>query len=453
MGEEHWQQARLIPTSGISGADEQERRSASALMAVLTAVSEFGAAITKPLGAPSGPVEAFIEVPFKVLERDCRPDGLLRVVRGQKRWVCLVEIKTGANDLTKDQVEMYLDVAREQAFDAVLTISNQISPRPDVHPVDVDKRKVRKVVLHHLSWSQIVGEAIMQRIHRGVEDPDQAWILGELIRYLEHPKSGAHDFHDMGGSWTSVRDAIIAGTLRPADKRALDVAARWDQLLRYAAVRMSRELGVNVHVAFTRKELAEPETRTASLIDGLCSNGVLAGTIRIPNTVGPIEVVADVRAGRLTTSVEIDAPDDGRQTTRVSWLLRQLVEARPDTRLDASAKGARSTTSALLSQARVEPGVLVEDPKREIRGFTVSQSRPLGTKRGVGRGCFIDSVLSGTDDFYAEVVQRVRPWAAKAPKRAQSEDEALLAAGVDTTPDREGRAILAADDPAAAAAP
>jgi len=72
----------------------------------------------------------------------------------------------------------------------------------------------------------------------------------------------------------------------------------------------------------------------------------------------------------------------------------------------------------------------------------VSQSRPLGTKRGVGRGCFIDSVLSGTDDFYAEVVQRIRPWSAKAPKRAQSEDEALLAAGVDTTPDREGQALL-----------
>ena len=55
----------------------------------------------------------------------------------------------------------------------------------------------------------------MQRIHRGVDDPDQAWILGELIRYLEHPKSGAHDFHDMGGSWTSVRDSIIAGTCAP----------------------------------------------------------------------------------------------------------------------------------------------------------------------------------------------------------------------------------------------
>ena len=216
---------------------------------------------------------------------------------------------------------------------------------------------------------------------------------------------------------------------------------------------MSRELGVDVHVAFTRRELAEPETRTASLIDGLCGTGVLTGSLRIPNTVAPIDMIADVRAGRFTTSVDIGAPDEGRRDNRVSWLLRQLADARGDTRIDAAAKGARSTTSALLSQAREEPAVLVEDPKRDLRGFLVSQSRPLGTKRGVGRGCFIDSVLSGADDFYAEVVQRVRPWSAKAPKRAQSEDEALLAAGVDTTPDHEGQALLEAVEPTVVAMP
>ncbi len=64
MAEETWHQARLIPTSGINGADEQERRATSALLAVMTAVREFGRALTAPLGAPAGQVEAFIEVPF-----------------------------------------------------------------------------------------------------------------------------------------------------------------------------------------------------------------------------------------------------------------------------------------------------------------------------------------------------------------------------------------------------
>ena len=35
MAEESWHAARLIPTSGISGAEEQERRATSALLAVM----------------------------------------------------------------------------------------------------------------------------------------------------------------------------------------------------------------------------------------------------------------------------------------------------------------------------------------------------------------------------------------------------------------------------------
>ena len=71
-------------------------------------------------------------------------------------------------------------------------------PVPGPHPTKVDKRKLRKVALHHLSWSHVLAEAVMQKEHRGVADPDQAWILGELIRYLEHPRSGALEFDDMG---------------------------------------------------------------------------------------------------------------------------------------------------------------------------------------------------------------------------------------------------------------
>lgn len=64
MAEETWHAARLIPTSGISGPEEQERRATSALLAVMSAVKEFGRAVTIPLGAPAGALETFIEVPF-----------------------------------------------------------------------------------------------------------------------------------------------------------------------------------------------------------------------------------------------------------------------------------------------------------------------------------------------------------------------------------------------------
>ena len=76
MAEQSWHEARLIPTSGINGADEQERRATSALLAVLSAVKELNWALLKPLGAPAGAVECFIEVPFLLGEKKVYPDGL-----------------------------------------------------------------------------------------------------------------------------------------------------------------------------------------------------------------------------------------------------------------------------------------------------------------------------------------------------------------------------------------
>jgi hypothetical protein len=119
-----------------------------------------------------------------------------------------------ANELRAAQVESYLDVAREQGFNAVLTISNQLAGAPGEHPLTVDKRKLKKVSLHHLSWSQIRTEALVEQGNKAVSDPDQAWILAEFIRYLEHPRSGAVEFEDMGASWVAVREAVKAGTLQ-----------------------------------------------------------------------------------------------------------------------------------------------------------------------------------------------------------------------------------------------
>jgi len=84
MPEESWHQARLIPTSGISGAEEQERRATSALLAVMSSVKEFSRALLSDVGAPAGTVGTFIEVPFKLGDRDVRPDGLIHVARGSR---------------------------------------------------------------------------------------------------------------------------------------------------------------------------------------------------------------------------------------------------------------------------------------------------------------------------------------------------------------------------------
>lgn len=435
LAEEHWQSARLIPTSGISGPDEAERRATSALLAVMGAVREFGVALTKPLGAPAAQLQTFIEVAFPAGDdRTCYPDGLIEATRGAKTWSALVEVKTGQAELERAQVETYLDVARDNGLDAVLTISNQLAPAPGVHPVDVDKRKLKRVQLHHLSWTEIVTAAVQQRVHRGVADPEQAWILGELIRYLEHPKSGALNFVDMGAAWVPVREALAAGTLRMNDKGLVEVISRWDQLLRFAALRLGRELGTDVQVKVSRREASDPARWLADQAGELVRTGMLAGALRIPDAVAPIEVTVDLRASKVTVMAEIEAPREGRPATRVNWLLRQLADAPAGLRVDVLATGARSSLSELLATVRDNPTVLVPDKGREIRAFKVAASSPMGTKRGTGRGAFIDSVLAAIDGFYEAVVQNVRGWTPKAPQLPAAGRSAVTAAGIDVTP-------------------
>lgn len=423
MSEEpSWNIARLIPTSGISGADEQERRATSALLAVMSSVKEFGRVITSQFGAPNTSVEAFIEVPFVHGEKKLYPDGLIRCRRGQKSWTALVEVKTGSNQLDQIQLENYLDIARDNGFDCVLTISNEIPPVHGQHPTSVDKRKVRKVDLVHLSWTEVLTHAVVQKEHKGVADPDQSWILGELIRYLEHPRSGALNFDDMGPHWVGVRESILDGTLRSADRGVLEVASRFEALIRFACLQLGRRLGTEVTPVLSRQEQSDPQLKTSVLAQSLVSNGSMEAAIRIPQSVSPIFVVVDIRAGKVTCHMDIAAPEQGRSLTRVNWLIRQLKDAPESIRLESFAVRSRNVEAQLLKTAREAPATLIPDPLKELRMFRIASQSSLGTKRGVGRGSFIDSVLAAIYACYEDIGQNLKAWTPAAPRlREQAE--------------------------------
>ena len=419
-----WMPARLIPVAGIRGQEEQEIRAASSLLAVMGAVDEFGRGLMKEIGAPAGRISTFTEVPLKDAEgKVWRPDGVVAVERGKTSWKCLVEVKTGNVPLGADQVSTYLDLAREHGFQAVLTISNQISASPADAPVAVDGRKLRSVDLRHLSWWRILTEAIIQYQHRGIRDPDQAWILGELIAYLEHEKSGAVGFEDMGQNWVQVRNAARDGTLRPGDPSVRDVVDRWEQFVEYLCLGLSQDLGVQVLSAQSKSK--DGQAWTNDLLKSLEGEGVLSSSFKVPGAVGPIEVEADLRARLTRVSVKLSAPKEGRPLTRVNWMLRQLRKAPEDLRIEVRFARTKESTALLLRDAAEDPKALLSpsDPKREPRSFTLSLARPLGTKRGKGERSFVLETRRQVVSFYGDLVEGLADWRPKAPK-LQSEKAA-----------------------------
>lgn len=423
--EDGWHPARLIPAVGIRGQDEQEKRATSSLLAVIRAVPEFGHALVGPLGAPKGRIATYAEVQLKdTTGKTHIPDGAVVVERGKTTWRCLVEVKTGNAELKPEQVNRYLDWARENRLDAVLTISNQITASPTDSPVPVDGRKLRNTRLYHLSWWRILTEAIVQHRHRGVSDPDQAWLLGELIAYLDDERSGASGFQDMGEAWIKVRNGAGDATLRASNPEVRDVAERWDQFVEYLCLGLGQDLGRDVRAVRPRKHTTA--ARLDANANALAERGLLEAAIRVPNAVGPLVVEADLRTRKVVTSVTVDAPGDGRPATRVNWLLRQLKEAPDGLVVEVNFANTKATAAALLSAAKEDPQTLLlrNDPKRPPRAFRLALSRPMGTKRGKGERSFVLETRKQAIGFYRDLVQNLRPWRAAPPKLPNEPDEA-----------------------------
>lgn len=300
--EEGWHPARLIPTTGIGGQEEQEQRATSSLLAVMRAVPEFGRALLAPLGAPAGRIQTFTEVRFADAEgKTIIPDGAILIERGKARWCVLVEVKTGGAALRAEQVGRYVETARTEHFDGVLTISTDITSSVEHLPIMVEQKRGKKVPIWHLSWWRILTEAIVQHQHRGVSDPDQAWILGELIAYLDHEKSGAGGFDDMGDRWVAVRDGARQRTLKSTDPAVREVAARWEQFIQWLCTGLRQDLGRPVAPIWPKGQ--DATERATATIKSLVEDGRLSASVRIPDAAAPLDIEADLRTRLLTCAV------------------------------------------------------------------------------------------------------------------------------------------------------
>ncbi|MEX2374411.1 MAG: stress response protein [Dehalococcoidia bacterium] len=425
-GAEAWHPARLIPTAGIKGTREQEQRATSALLSVMKAVPEFGRELLDDLGAPSGKrtkLDTYVEVSLDDGNGGVvRPDGAIVADSGNRRWCALVEVKTGDNQSRTEQVLAYVDAAIREGFDGVLMIDNTILGGAQDVPVEIPKAKLRKVSVWQLSWWRIVTEAILQHDYRGVSDPDQAWILSELIAYLSHERSGVAQLGDMGPSWVPTRDGARHNTLNKRQAEVADIARRWEQFVHWVALGFTQETGVDVVPDRIKRDFAD---RIEATKEELVEHGTLSMRLRIPDTVGPLSLTADLRAQMVTTSVTIKAPGEGRADTRVRWILRQLKNAPDDMRIATKFVSTSKRTAVLLHDVRddVKSALLADDPKREPREFELSLARPMGIKRGSGQGGFITDTRQQAIDFYRELFQQLTEWRPKAPKLREKRPE------------------------------
>jgi hypothetical protein len=413
-----FQEARLIPVTGIKGAIDQERRATSALLAVMRIVPELSQALLKPLGAPVGAIASYIEPEFKLNGRKIRPDGLITVQRGTKTWTALVEVKTGKNELQLDQINSYLDICKTSGLDALITISNQVLNASGQHPTPgVDLRKLKSTKLQHYSWIKLITESIVLSEHVGVADNERDLILKELIRFLQSDASGASEFNDMGSAWPSVREAIRTSSLRKPDADVLNIVSNFESLIRYSALTLSARLGVAAREVVPKSARLDYKKHLSTVATRLIIEKKLAGEIDVPGAAARLEMEADLGSGILHCSASVTSPSEGRNRSRISWVLRQLKANPATTYLQWNYKHAR-----IPEQPHLVANLLDKDYEfslaadREIVSFRIEMMSKMGTSRSSGKGSFIDSIVELFEQFYGQILQDFKPWQDPAPK-------------------------------------
>ena len=414
------QLARLIPSISDS---KKEEKATSISLAAFMAVPAFTAEVLGSVGisvSKRTKIECYTEVVFTeaLAEGEKRPDGLIIVKTGAKVWTALVESKIGRAELQKDQVESYLNLAKKLKINALITFSNQFVPSPIHHPVKVSATRTKSVDLLHFSWLSLKSTAAILVNEKGIADPDQAYIMSEVVRYLDSESSGVTVFSRMPPSWKDLCSAIQNGATisKDADMIVESVGA-WHQLLRQLSLDLSIAIGEPVKINLTRENKKDPESlliqESAALKDTRCLDTELI----IPNAASRLKVVADIARKVVFVSMKLDAPKDRkRATASINWLLRQLKNKEVEN-LSIRAYWPRrmGTTIKPLEAVRENPAILVPKGNDVVpTALEVCRVIDLGA-RFKGAKTFVEDISGVILSFYHDAGQELTNWVAKAP--------------------------------------
>jgi hypothetical protein len=430
---------RLFPTIRIGSVAEAETRATAALLATLRAVSEFGRAIVKLAGGPAGKPDCYTEAPYEDRSQfppvPLRPDGLLVVTRAGKTWRCFVEAKVGSSPIERDQIEKYLQLARQEDVSALITISNEAALGGGPPVVGLNKSLLKGLTVIHLSWERLLCEARLLRGQDRVEDADQQWILDEWIQYVSDPASKIIDPPSLGPRFGDLLTAAKEGNLAGAALAVKDVCGYWDGFLQKVADRLRADLHVDVSAAMTTAERQDNELRLRSLQAIAVNEGRLTGSLKVKNAASDITIDVLLSARAVRFGVEVKAPSEGRQLTRLKWMTKQLAKVPPEALMHVIWDQKKLKSQARMADALGDVACLMRDvnlqpipAEAQPRTFSIEWTQDL--QKGKGKAVVLDGIMSDLEKFYGLVVEGIIAFVPKAPKLPTTAEPAPLPEGL-----------------------
>ena len=428
----HGTPARLFPVVPESC---KEQKTLSIVLANLISVRPFAERLFGPLGVKLGKrsgLSCYTEVTLtnEIKNLKDRPDALIVVESGKRSWSALVEAKVGKHVVEPEQLERYIDLAKLNNIDAVITISNELTPSPDINPTALQKQPPKNLQLYHLSWASILTTAFLLAAEK--DDPydndDEAFLISELIRYLEHASSGLVALDQMNRDWPKIVGDVQAG--HPINTKSDDMTEMvtiWLQEARDVALLMTRMLKEPVSISAKRTHLSNPASWIEDEKRSFAAKKSMSFELDVPNAASKILTEADFLRRCIRVSMKLQAPTDRvSNSARLNWLLRQLSKSnREKIIIRCITRGKAQNFGAMADEIDPKSEEIIS--LGEIVSFEVEMSVDLGARFN-SRKKFIESLEEVVPEFYRNVGQYVQSFVPSPPKvkkqaSAETEDD------------------------------
>lgn len=416
--------ARLFSSLKLSN---KELIATSTLLAVFRIIPELLAELIRDTGVKINDrtvLETYTEIGVSKNPnpKADRPDGFI-YVKNRNEWTSLVEAKVGNNSLGVDQVTKYVEDARANNIDAVITISNEFTPRVDQSPLELPKRLLTKVKLYHLSWRLVLSTAILIKNKNQIDDREKSFVLDELIRFLRDDSVGNKSFMMMPQPWTEIcNDASIGSRLKNNDPRISEVSRALVEEFSEIALNLTDHLGVDCSAKVSNSFKNDRSAWQKNIAKSIVDKKNASCSFLIPNAANDLDLLIDLAKNSITVGMELKAPEDRSTLSgRINWLLRQLKEPNSDNSFVKIRWKSRAADEYVEMSKLHADYFKGRDLSTNILSFSpimqIHSSKIFNSRKN-----FIVELEKLVIRFYDVHAQHLKQWTAKAPKPLEDQD-------------------------------
>ena len=357
-------------------------------------------------------IEVFSEVKLansQSLSRN-RPDGFI-YIKNRKVWTALVEAKVDGNQLNKEQIARYLQAAKENNIDALITISDEFTSRVEQIPVEISGRGLDKIKRYHLSWRLISTAAMLLPNKNQIDDKEKSFLIDDLRHYLSNK---GKNFSRMPREWKDLCGNVSRGNpLRADEGKVSAVASAFVQEFSEMALNLTEHLLVDCTVNLPKNFTSNRQAWQNSIATSICKKHSVHCSFNIPNAANSLDVEINLFAKTISVGMEMIPPETHITNVRkISWLMGQLQNKEAQSSF-VKVKWRSRASDLSVSMAELHSKYF-QNPDTNSVISTLTPMMQLSPREFDNPKNFIEALEKLVIRFYDEHAQYLRQ--AKAPK-------------------------------------